>query len=199
MDVDKRKESAKNGDFVIPGDYLGVIEEFLPGDGVIEENGELYATRAGKVKINQEKMEISVVPVTDTPPIPKVGQVVIAKVIEVKPQAVIVQLLKIEGREDYREIATSKLAGIHISQVKDGFVEDMSKEFKIGDIVRARVLTNEKSPIQLTTRAPDLGVVFALCSKCKTPLVRRGNQLVCPRCGNVETRKLSTLYRKIKT
>ncbi|AHF80294.1 exosome complex RNA-binding protein Csl4 [Thermococcus paralvinellae] len=198
MDVDKRKESAKNGDFVIPGDYLGVIEEFLPGEGVIEENGELYATRAGKVKINQEKMEISVVPVTDTPPIPKVGQVVIAKVIEVKPQAVIVQLLRIEGREDYREIATSKLAGIHISQVKDGFVEDMSREFKIGDIVRARVLTDEKSPIQLTTRASDLGVVFALCSNCKTPLVRRGNQLVCPRCGNVETRKLSTFYRKIK-
>ncbi len=199
MDVENRKKkSVKNGDFVLPGDYLGVIEEFLPGDGVIEENGELYSTRAGKVKINQEKMEISVVPVTDTPPIPKVGQIVIAKVIEVKPQAAIVQLLRIEGRKDYREIATSKLAGIHISQVKEGFVEDMSKEFKIGDIVRARVLTDEKSPIQLTTRAPDLGVVFALCSNCKTPLVRRGNQLICPKCGRIETRKLSAFYRKIK-
>ncbi|WP_099210335.1 exosome complex RNA-binding protein Csl4 [Thermococcus henrietii] len=188
----------KNGDLVLPGDYLGVIEEFMPGEGVREENGELYATRAGKVRINPEKMEISVEPVTDTPPLPQVGDIVLARVIEVKPQAVIVQLLQIEGRENDREIATSKLAGIHISQVKEGFVEDITKEFKIGDVVRAKVIANEKSPIQLTTRGKDLGVVYALCSRCRTPLIRRGDKLICPRCGNVETRKLSPYYRKLK-
>ena len=188
----------KNGDLVLPGDYLGVIEEFMPGEGVREENGELYATRAGKVRINPEKMEISVEPVTDTPPLPQVGDIVLARVIEVKPQAVIVQLLQIEGRENDREIATSKLAGIHISQIKEGFVEDITKEFKIGDIVRAKVIANEKSPIQLSTRGKDLGVVYALCSRCRTPLIRRGDRLICPRCGNVETRKLSPYYRKMK-
>ncbi|CAI1493999.1 MULTISPECIES: exosome complex RNA-binding protein Csl4 [Thermococcus] len=188
----------KNGDLVLPGDYLGVIEEFMPGEGVREENGELYATRAGKVRINPEKMEISVEPVTDTPPLPQVGDIVLARVIEVKPQAVIVQLLQIEGRENDREIATSKLAGIHISQVKEGFVEDITKEFKIGDVVRAKVIANEKSPIQLSTKGKDLGVVYALCSRCRTPLIRRGDKLICPRCGNVETRKLSPYYRKLK-
>ncbi|WP_456423471.1 exosome complex RNA-binding protein Csl4 [Thermococcus sp.] len=188
----------KNGDLVLPGDYLGVIEEFMPGEGVREENGELYATRAGKVKIDQTKMEISVEPITDTPPLPEVGDVVLARVIEVKPQAVIVQLLQIEGRENDREIATSKLAGIHISQIKEGFVEDITKEFKIGDIVRAKVIANEKSPIQLSTKGRELGVVYALCSRCRTPLIRRGDKLICPRCGNVETRKLSPYYRKLK-
>ncbi|EHR79399.1 RNA-binding protein [Thermococcus litoralis DSM 5473] len=194
----KEKKRVKDGDIVLPGDYLGVIEEFLPGEGIIEENGELYAARAGRVRINPEKIEISVEPLTDTPPLPQVGDVVIARVIEVKPQAAIVQLLRIEGRKGYREIATSKLAGIHISQVRDGYVESMSNEFKIGDIVRARVLTNEKSPIQLTTKGSDLGVVYALCSSCRTPLVRRGNVLICPKCGRTETRKLSTYYRKLK-
>jgi len=191
-------KKVKNGDLVLPGDYLGVIEEFMPGEGVREENGELYATRAGKVKIDQTKMEISVEPITDTPPLPEVGDVVLARVIEVKPQAVIVQLLQIEGRENDREIATSKLAGIHISQIKEGFVEDITKEFKIGDIVRAKVIGNEKSPIQLSTKGKDLGVVYALCSRCRTPLIRRGDKLICPRCGNVETRKLSSYYRKLK-
>jgi len=194
----KEKKRIKDGDIVLPGDYLGIIEEFLPGEGIIEENGELYAARAGRVKINPEKIEISVEPLTDTPPLPQLGDVVIARVIEVKPQAAIVQLLKIEGRKGYREIATSKLAGIHISQVRDGYVESMSNEFKIGDIVRARVLTNEKSPIQLTTKGADLGVVYALCSSCRAPLVRRGNVLICPKCGRTETRKLSTCYRKLK-
>lgn len=188
----------KNGDLVLPGDYLGVIEEFLPGDGVREENGELYATRAGKVRIDSDKMEISVEPVTDVPPLPRVGDVVIGRVVEVKPQAVIVQIISIEGRENDREIATSKLAGIHISEIKEGFVEDITKEFKIGDVIRARVIANEKSPIQLSTKGPDLGVVYALCSRCRTPLIRRGDKLICPRCGNVETRKLSSLYRKLK-
>ncbi|WP_461863527.1 exosome complex RNA-binding protein Csl4 [Thermococcus sp.] len=192
------KKKIREGTLVIPGDYLGVIEEYLPGEGVIEENGELYATRAGRVRINEDRMEISVEPVTDTPPLPKVGDVVIGKVIEVKPQAAIIQLSKIEGRHGYREIATSKLAGIHISQVREGYVEDMRKEFKIGDIIRARVITDEKSPIQLTTRSPDLGVVYALCTRCRSPLVRRGSQLICPKCGNVETRKISNLYRKLQ-
>lgn len=75
------KKTVKNGDLVLPGDYLGVIEEFLPGDGVREENGELYATRAGKVRIDSDKMEISVEPVTDVPPLPRVGDVVIGRVV----------------------------------------------------------------------------------------------------------------------
>ncbi|MDI3474422.1 MAG: exosome complex component [Thermococcaceae archaeon] len=191
------KKSAREGDLVLPGDYLGVIEEYMPGNGVKEENGELYAVIAGRVRIDPEKMEISVEPITDTPPLPRVNDVVIGRVIEVKSQSVIVQLIKIEGRENDREIATSKLAGIHVSQVKPGYVEDLSKEFKIGDIIRARVISNEKSPIQLSTKGPDLGVIYALCTRCRTPLVRRGDRLVCPRCGNVETRKLSSLYRKV--
>ena len=195
--MDKKKK-IREGTLVIPGDYLGVIEEYLPGEGVIEENGELYAMIPGKVRINEKKMEIRIEPVTDVPPLPKVGDIVIGKVIEVKPQAAIIQLSKIEGRGGYREIATSKLAGIHISQVREGYVEDMRKEFKIGDIIRARVLTDEKSPIQLTTRNPDLGVVYALCTRCRSPLVRRGSQLICPKCGNVEMRKTSTLYRKLQ-
>lgn len=191
------KKSAREGDLVLPGDYLGVIEEYMPGNGVKEENGELYAVIAGRVRIDPEKMEISVEPITDTPPLPRVNDVVIGRVIEVKSQSVIVQLIKIEGRENDREIATSKLAGIHVSQVKPGYVEDLSKEFKIGDIIRARVISNEKSPIQLSTKGPDLGVIYALCTRCRTPLVRKGDRLVCPRCGNVETRKLSSLYRKV--
>ncbi|MCD6373492.1 MAG: exosome complex RNA-binding protein Csl4 [Thermococcus sp.] len=192
------KRVPRDGELVLPGDYLGVIEEYFPGDSVKEENGELYAIRAGRVRIDPQRMEISVEPVTDVPPLPQVGDIVIGKIVEVRGQSAIVQLIKIEGRKDDREIATSKLAGIHVSQVKDGYVENLSKEFKIGDVIRARVIANEKSPIQLSTKGPELGVIYALCSRCRTPLIKRGNQLICPKCGNVETRKLSTLYRRMK-
>ena len=193
--MDERK--VKPGDLVLPGDYLGVIEEYFPGDGVKEEDGELYAVRAGRVVIDPERMEISVEPVTDTPPLPRVGDVVIGRVVEVKPQTAIVQIIRIEGRENDREIATSKLAGIHISQVDEGYVDSMLNEFRIGDVVRARVVSADKSPIQLSTKGHDLGVIYALCTRCRAPLVRRGDKLVCPKCGHVETRKLSSMYRKV--
>ncbi len=141
-------------------------------------------------------MEISVEPVTDVPPLPRVGDVVIGRVVEVKPQAVIVQIISIEGRENDREIATSKLAGIHISEIKEGFVEDITKEFKIGgDVIRARVIANEKSPIQLSTKGPDLGVVYALCSRCRTPLIRRGDKLIC---RAVETSRRESFHHCIE-
>jgi len=193
----KKKSIIKDGDIVLPGDYLGVIEEFLPGEGVIEVEGELRATCSGKVKVDSKKRIITVEPLTDQPPLPKPGDIVIGKVIEVKPQAVLVQLIRIEGRENDREIAMSKLAGIHISQVKEGYVKNLSDEFKVGDIVRAKVLITVKSPIQLTTKGDEFGVVFALCSRCRTPLVRRDEKLICPKCGSVETRKLSRFYRKL--
>ncbi len=192
------RKSAKDGDLVLPGDYLGVIEEYLPGEGVKEENGELIATRPGKVIINRDKMEIRVESITDVPPLPKVGDVVLGRVVDVRPQTVIVELVRIDGRENDREIATSKLAGVSISQVKEGYVKDMREEFRVGDVIRAAVVTADRSPIQLSTKRSDLGVVYALCSKCRSPLVRRGNQLVCPRCGNVEKRKLSRFYRDLK-
>jgi len=198
MDRLGNKRSAKDGDLVLPGDYLGVIEEYLPGEGVKEENGELIATQAGRVSIDKEKMEIRVESLTDVPPIPKRGDVVIGRVIDVRPQTAIVEIVRIEGRENDREIATSKLAGVSISQVTDGYVKDMKEEFKVGDIIRALVVSASKSPIQLSTRRADLGVVYALCSKCRTPLVRRGNKLVCPKCGNIENRKLSNMYRRLK-
>ncbi len=197
MDENERKKGVRNEDIVIPGDYLGVIEEYLPGDGVKDENGELIATRAGKVVIDSERMEIRVEPFTDVPPLPKRGDIVIGRVIDVRPQTAIVEVVRISGRENGREIATSKLAGIAISQVSDDYIKDMREQFRVGDIVRAMVVSAAKTPIQLSTKRHDLGVIYALCSKCRTPLVRKGNKLVCPRCGNVETRKLSTMYRRL--
>lgn len=78
------KKIVKNGDFVLFGDYFGVIEEFFFGDGVREENGEFYVIRVGKVRIDFDKMEISVEFVIDVLLFFRVGDVVIGRVVEVK-------------------------------------------------------------------------------------------------------------------
>jgi exosome complex component CSL4 len=68
--------------------------------------------------------------------------------------------------------------------------------FRAGDIVRAKVIGVQREPIQLSTVGRDLGVLVALCSRCRTVLNREGNRLRCPECGSLESRKLTNDYRQ---
>ncbi len=67
------------GDFVIPGDMIGTSEEFLPGQGTYEDNGNIYAITTGRVAYNKKERSISITPVTNTPPTPKEGDIVIGQ------------------------------------------------------------------------------------------------------------------------
>jgi exosome complex component CSL4 len=82
---------------------------------------------------------------------------------------------------------------IHISQTRREYLESMYDAFRIGDLIRARVLNNT-NPFQLTTKEPSLGVVVAFCTRCGSILKKSDDRLVCPICGNVEKRKISIMY-----
>ncbi|MDD1763986.1 MAG: RNA-binding protein, partial [Methanobacteriaceae archaeon] len=55
---------AKSGDFVLPGDALGVTEEFLPSEWTYEEEGKIRSLVAGTVSIDQKNKKISIIPKT---------------------------------------------------------------------------------------------------------------------------------------
>jgi len=186
---------AKSGDFVFPGDSLAVIEEFVPAEGTYEEKGEIKSLFVGEVTRDDENKRIKVVSKTGTPPLLKEGTVVIGEVIEVKPQRVLVRIHHIKDRS--RAPITSFMGAIHISQVKNGYLSKLTDAFKIGDIVEARVsrlvgLTG----IDLQTTQRDLGVIKAMCTRCRHFMKRAGkDEVICPNCENREKRKLSTNYR----
>ncbi|MFQ6050505.1 MAG: exosome complex RNA-binding protein Csl4 [Candidatus Hydrothermarchaeota archaeon] len=186
----------KSGDFVVPGDILGVSEEFIPGEGTYEEKGKVFASLTGIVLIDLKEKVISIFPKTSTPPTLKDKDVVMGKVIEIRDQLVLVDVSRLKGRED-RELPVPTLAGIHISQVKDAYVNSLTEEFRPGDIITASVINAGKLPLQLSTVQDHLGVIKAYCSKCRASMVKKNRRsLICPRCKNMETRKLSTLYGK---
>ncbi len=185
----------KTGDFVLPGDFLATAEEFVPGEGAYEENGNIYSSTVGMVLVDIRTKKISVFPKTKTPPTLKIGDIVIGRVEEVRDQFLTVSIAALVGNEN-RELPPPRLALIHISKVQAGFVKDLSKLFKPGDIIKAKVLNAQPELIQLTTIGRELGVLVAFCSRCRSPLDREGNKLRCPSCGSVETRKLSVHYRQ---
>jgi len=185
----------KTGDFVIPGDFLATAEEFVPGDGAYEEDGKIYSSCTGVVLVDVRTKHISVFSRTLGPPALKRDDVVVGRVEEVRDQSANVYIGVLRGRED-RELPLPNMGSIHVSQVHTGYVEDMRRQFKPGDIVRARVMNARRAPVQLLTAGDDLGVIVATCSRCRALLEREDSKLRCSECGNVEFRKLASDYRQ---
>lgn len=185
----------KTGDFVIPGDFLATAEEFVPGDGAYEENGKIHSSCTGVVLVDVRTKHISVFSRTLGPPALKRDDVVVGRVEEVRDQSANVYIGVLRGRED-RELPLPNTGSIHVSQVHTGYVEDMRRQFKPGDIVRARVMNARRAPVQLLTAGDDLGVIVATCSRCRALLEREDSKLRCSECGNVEFRKLASDYRQ---
>lgn len=187
------EEELEKGGFVLPGELVGTIEEFKPGEGTTVSAGDIYSTATGNVVIDRKARIVSVRPSTLTPNILKVGDIVYGKIIDVRESGAMVEVAGIEGKED-REIVNVRTGDIHVSNVRDSYVKRLSDEFRPFDIVRARVIDAER--MRLTTAEDSLGVVKAYCSNCRGELVLEGKKLKCPACNMTETRKISTEYGK---
>lgn len=184
----------KSGDFVLPGDSLGVTEEYVPAEWTYEDEGKIRSLVAGIVSVDNRNKRISIVPKTSSPSVLKNGIVVFGQISEVRGQRA---LLKIERTKDTaRGLVTSFSGGIHISQADKGYVAKLTDEFRIGDLVEARVtkvigLDN----VDLTTAENELGVIKAMCTNCRHYMKQTGkSEVTCPNCGRKERRKISSSY-----
>ncbi len=178
------------GSFVLPGDVVGSAEEFVPGDCTYAKEGMIFATTAGLVKVDPKTRSASVIPKTNAPVRLCQGDIVVGEVIDLKDSLVIVSLAFKKGHED-RPISDEE-ATIHISNVRNSYVKDLRNLFSLRDILKAKIV--DERQMRLSTGDEDLGVIKAYCNRCLTGLMRKDGKLVCPNCGNTETRKTSNEY-----
>lgn len=179
---------------VVPGDGVCVAEEFLPGSGVYEDGGVIRSSSVGFTSIDLRSRVLSVRPIKH-PYLPSRGEVVCAVVTVLHEELAVARLFASESGRRYANPFTGLL---HVSQVHEKFVRNLSELLAVGDIIKARVL-NSSVPYMLTVREARLGVVLAYCSICGTQLRRQSTDtLRCPRCDNVERRKLSLDYGVLK-
>ena len=178
----------------MPGDQLSTSEELLPGDGTFEENGIIRAARLGTYVVDQKYHRAKVIPVTSTPVIVRKGDIVIAEVRSTKPTMIVADIIHVVGKN--RSVTGDTNATIHVKEIASGYVKDASTEYRIGDYVRAKVI-QVKPSIQLATKDRDLGSIKALCVKCRHPLRKKGNELVCDYCGNKERRRIASDYDNV--
>jgi len=176
---------------VMPGDRLCVEEEFLAGPGTyVDESGVVRAAIVGIPVFDMASRRVSVRPLTRKTLLPKQGDVVVGVVSAVKEDIAVV---KVVGFEIYSPFKNPITGLLHISQISESRIDSIYDALKLGDFIRAKVINNYV-PLLLSIKEPRLGVLLAYCSKCGAVLVRKDSALVCPRCGNSESRKISLDY-----
>jgi exosome complex component CSL4 len=182
----------KSGHLVMPGERLGVIEEFIPDSGTYVKDGVIYSKIIGRSLLDLQNRRVSVYPLTEGAVVPKVGTVIIGQIGNAQSDNVLVRIFRIGKKK-----LTGNFGGIlHVSDVSDRYVDSMSDVCKPGDIVRAKVISEKNKIFHLSTNDKNLGIVHAFCSRDATLLEQQQYDLKCPKCGNVERRKIAPDYGK---
>ncbi len=181
----------EEGTFVMPGDALAASEEVLPGDGTYDDGYEIRAARLGRFRIDPDEHKAVVEAVTSTPAVVRVGQTIIGRVYMLKPVMAGVNVEQIVGQN--RVVSGDTNGTLHVSKIADKYVEDVGREYRLGDLLRCKVIQVEPS-IQLSTDFDGGGCVKAFCLRCRHGLSPKGHGLECLNCGRNETRYLAPDY-----
>lgn len=180
---------------VLPGDEIAVEEEYVASDGTYVRNGKIYASQTGTLTLDDNECIAKVEPY-NPPNILKAGDIVYLTIDDTRKTMATATAIMKEGSE--RGIASSTVATIHVSKITSDYAENVSDQFRKGDLVRGKVISVKPS-LQLTTKDKHLGVVRAQCGQCKTELERKGpKNLFCPKCKKTQPRKLADDYGNVE-
>jgi len=180
----------KSGLFVVPGDRLGVIEEFTPGSGTYVEHGTIHSKITGHTLLDMLNKKVSVYPLVQTASVPQMGSIVSGQILEVTSKKAILRILQV-GKRPLSGFFTGVL---HISDASPSYVDTMFNVCKTGDIMKAKVISDKNRTFYLSTAEKNLGVIYALCSRCGHVLQLGKQGMGCSGCGNIEERKTPPDY-----
>ncbi len=189
----KPEQRSGSGTLVVPGERLGVIEEFIPDSGTYVKDGVIYSKIIGHALMDMLNRRVSVYPIKDKPVVPRVGTIVVGQVGNAQSDNVLVRIFEVGAKKKVSGVFGGIL---HISDVSDRYIDSMNEVCKPGDIVKAKVISEKNQIFHLSTAERSLGVIHAFCSICGGLLEQRRQEMVCTKCGNIERRKTAPDYGK---
>jgi exosome complex component CSL4 len=190
--MNAKQSEQRSGHLVLPGERLGVIEEFIPDAGTYAKDGVIYSKVVGCALMDMLNRKVSVYPLITEATVPKVGAKVVGQVGNAQSDNVLVRIFRVGDKK-----ISGVFGGIlHISDVQDRYVESMNEACKPGDVIRAKVISEKNQIYHLSTVDKDLGVLYGFCSRCGNLLEQKRHEMRCPKCGNIEQRKTALDYGK---
>jgi exosome complex component CSL4 len=194
----------------MPGEKIGIEEEFATGENTYVENGILYSAVIGVKTAKDGTLSVRAVG-REVKTIGK-DMMVLGSVVGDMKSVIFVKIDNINT--DNREYIATKDGKILVRRPMEGGGRfrgrdgghDMRHEHEqkperpcgIGDIIIANVQYNDKDSYALSLNSSESGVVYSHCNLCGGEMEpdRSGRVLECKLCKHREFRKISTLYNK---
>ncbi|KAF4362391.1 hypothetical protein F8388_026097 [Cannabis sativa] len=188
-----------DANMVTPGEVLGKASDFKAGKGayVSPHNHIIYASLTGLRRIQYPPLDapdqrptIEVTGHKAHGVVPEPGSIVIGRVTRVMARMASLDIMCV-GTKSVPE----KFSGIIRQQdVRATEIDkvDMHTSFRVGDIVRAIVLSlGDARAYHLSTAKNELGVVSAESAACATMVPVSWTEMQCPLTGQIEQRKVA--------
>lgn len=175
---------------MLPGERIGVIEEFISNNGTYVRDGTIYSNVVGRALLDLLNKRASVRSLARKAKIPEIGTLVLGQISKVKKQSAYVRIHTINERP----LSGFFTGVLHISDVSSKYIDSMFNVCKPADILRAEVVSKKNGTYHLTTHDKNLGVVYAFCPRCGNLLDKKGKKMRCSKCGKVEKRKTVLNY-----
>ncbi|KAF4348108.1 hypothetical protein F8388_012692 [Cannabis sativa] len=188
-----------DANMVTPGEVLGKASDFKAGKGayVSPHNHIIYASLTGLRRIQYPPLDapdqrptIEVTGHKAHGVVPEPGSIVIGRVTRVMARMASLDIMCV-GTKSVPE----KFSGIIRQQdVRATEIDkvDMHTSFRVGDIVRAIVLSlGDARAYHLSTAKNELGVVSAESGACATMVPVSWTEMQCPLTGQIEQRKVA--------
>lgn len=176
---------------VVPGEVAAVIEEATPGSDCYLESGNIRSLKVGRALLRTDLKELIIDGVKLRSKPPGLGDQVIGLVEETLPEGMQrVLVLAINNVASHARFSTVLVDNMKLASSKN------DPPSKIGDLVRARVVSVVEGVVLATLSGREFGVLWTSCSKCRGDVSRYGiSHVRCRRCGNIEYRKLAPDFK----
>jgi exosome complex RNA-binding protein Csl4 len=171
----------------LPGDHLSSAEESEAADNTYSEKDEVYSAAFGENQSVPGRAAVK----TKRPSLaqPTVGMevyCVITKSSLNKAVAGCISVAEAEGGGRGMEID----AVLPVTAIREGYVDRVRDEVKIGDLIKARIEKVMKTGIDITMKPAGCGVISAFCPRCRLRMDLKESIFICSSCGWKERRKL---------
>jgi exosome complex component CSL4 len=178
---------------ILPGEEIASIEEFEAGKNTYVSDGTVRSVAVG-IKNYDFKKRMTKIERINSPTLPKIGDIIVGYIEMLFGSMMSVRILYIDAKKStagFSAIASAKIITPGPRERRGRII------FRVGDIIRGRVISLLNSSIHITIDEKQFGVIYALCFSCGGDTVRvNNNNIKCIECGVNEDRKLTIDYGK---
>ena len=170
---------------IIPGDKIGIIEEFESGKNTFEDGHIVRATAIGTVEIDKKSRTAHVQNIRKSG-MPEVDDVVIGTVAAVMSSMIAVSI-------NYVNNIRTKSNVECICQTRHFRRKNIAL---VNDVVVLKITAHKNGTIHASINEPEFGVLFTKCKKCGGTVIPMRDAIKCTECNWIDERKLSNNFGK---